>query len=290
MTSSSRQHELLYFNGAGRAETIRISLHAAGINFTDTRFTGKDWPAIKPTTPLGGVSVLKVKIDDPLQALIVDEAIETLNELMAVAPKHSDPEELLKLRKEFQAGTMTKYVDFLEGLIQKNGGVGFASTSSIADLTLWGTVKMIRTGDWTGIDATFFESYVGIVATVESIAKDDKVVAYYASRDLFGTKRAAAAALLIAIVIEGSQGNVNHSIFPHRTIPSSAITIKADFTSTTPYTGESCELQPVILAKNRHASAHIVDQAASKYARNAVSNQAGSFLLNISAMSVFNSA
>ena len=203
-SSSSRQHELLYFNGAGRAETIRISLHAAGINFTDTRFTGKDWPAIKPTTPLGGVPVLKVDGDshcqsvslaryagklggfyptDPLQALIVDEAIETLNELMAVAPKHSDPEELLKLRKDFQAGTMTKYVDFLEGLIQKNGGVGFASTPSIADLTLWGTVKMIRTGDWTGIDATFFESYAGIVATVESIAKDDKVVAYYASRE-----------------------------------------------------------------------------------------------------------
>ena len=110
-SSSSRKHELLYFNGASRTETetIRIALHAAGINFTDTRFTGKDWPAIKPTTPLGSVPVLKVDGDsrcqsayagkfggfypeDPLQALIVvvDEAIETLNELMAVAPKHSD--------------------------------------------------------------------------------------------------------------------------------------------------------------------------------------------------------
>ncbi len=205
-SSSSLQHELLYFNGAGRAETIRIALHAAGINFTDTRFLGKDWPTIKPTTPLESVPVLKVdgeshcqsvslaryagKLggfypEDPLQALVVDEAIESLNELMAVAPKHSDPDKLLKLRKEYQAGTMTKYVTFLESLIQKNGGVGFASTPSIADLTLWGTVKvkMIRTGDWTGIDPTFFESFTGIVATVESIAKNEKVVAYYASRE-----------------------------------------------------------------------------------------------------------
>lgn len=197
-------HELLYFDGAGRAETIRICLHAGGVNFTDTRFKGADWPTIKPTTPLGSVPVLKVdgvphcqsvalaryagKLGgfyptDPLQALAVDEAIESLNELMAVAPKHSDPEELLKLRKEFQAGVMTKYSDFFEGLIQKNGGVGFASDPSIADLTLWGTVKSIRTGDWTGIDATFFDSYKGITATVDSIAKNEKVVAYYASKE-----------------------------------------------------------------------------------------------------------
>ncbi len=204
MSPSLQQHELLYFDGAGRAETIRIALHAAGINFTDTRFTGKDWPTIKPTTPLGSVPVLKVNGEshcqsvslaryagklggfyptDPLQALVVDEAIESLNELMAVAPKHSDTDTLLKLRKEYQDGTMTKYVTFLESLIQSNGGVGFASTPSIADLTLWGTVKMIRSGDWTGIDSTFFESFPGIVATVESIAKNEKVVAYYASKE-----------------------------------------------------------------------------------------------------------
>mmetsp|Transcript_946 Transcript_946/g.2153 ORF Transcript_946/g.2153 Transcript_946/m.2153 type:complete len:150 (-) Transcript_946:117-566(-) len=129
--------------------------------------------------------------EDPVQALIVDEAIESLNELMAVAPKRyervhaettilfvfykkvmilicsahktenicpplssPDADELLKLRKEFQAGPMTKFANFFEDLIQQNGGVGFASTPSIADLTLWGTVKSIRTGDWTGIDAT----------------------------------------------------------------------------------------------------------------------------------------
>ena len=77
---------------------------------------------------------------------------------------------------------MTKFADFFEGLIQQNGGVGFASTPSIADLTLWGTVKSIRTGDWTGIDATFFDAYKGITTTSESITKNKKIVTYYASK------------------------------------------------------------------------------------------------------------
>ena len=196
-------HELLYFDGAGRAETIRICLHAGGVDFADTRFAGGDWPTIKPTTPLGSVPVLKVDgvphcqsvalaryagrlggfyPDDPLQALAVDEAVESLNELMGLAPKNPDPEELLKLRKEFQTGAMTRFADFLEGLIQRNGGTGFASAPSIADLTLKGTVESVRSGDWTGIDKDFFEKYKGIASTVDSLAKNEKVLAYYASK------------------------------------------------------------------------------------------------------------
>jgi glutathione S-transferase len=54
------KYELLYFDGAGRAETTRIMLHAAGVEFKDTRFPGTEWPEVKPTTPLGSVPVLKV--------------------------------------------------------------------------------------------------------------------------------------------------------------------------------------------------------------------------------------
>lgn len=54
------KYELIYFNGAGRAETIRIMLHAAGVDFEDTRFAFNEWQEIKPTTPLGSVPVLKI--------------------------------------------------------------------------------------------------------------------------------------------------------------------------------------------------------------------------------------
>jgi hypothetical protein len=47
-------------------------------------------------------------------------------------------------------------------------------------------VKSTRSGNWDHIDPTFFETYEGIVSTVDAIAKNDKVVAYYASKKVEG--------------------------------------------------------------------------------------------------------
>jgi glutathione S-transferase len=120
--------ELIYFDGAGRAEVTRILLHAAGVDFTDTRIQGADWPELKPTTPLGSLPVLKIDDisytqsgaqmryaarlagffpTDPLEALVVDEAMECMNELMSEAPKGGTPEELKEKRQAFQKGKMT---------------------------------------------------------------------------------------------------------------------------------------------------------------------------------------
>eukprot|EP00005_Dracoamoeba_jomungandri_P003279 CAMPEP_0174252204 /NCGR_PEP_ID=MMETSP0439-20130205/1778_1 /TAXON_ID=0 /ORGANISM="Stereomyxa ramosa, Strain Chinc5" /LENGTH=206 /DNA_ID=CAMNT_0015332713 /DNA_START=27 /DNA_END=647 /DNA_ORIENTATION=+ len=41
------KRELIYFNGAGRAEVSRLALHAGGVDFTDTRIEFGDWPAVK---------------------------------------------------------------------------------------------------------------------------------------------------------------------------------------------------------------------------------------------------
>jgi len=107
---SSPKFELIYFDGAGRAEAIRIMFHAAGVDFTDTRFSFKDWPEVKPTTPLGFVPVLKIDDQphcqtlalmryaakkagfypaDALEALVVDEVADTLNDLMSATPRVS---------------------------------------------------------------------------------------------------------------------------------------------------------------------------------------------------------
>jgi glutathione S-transferase len=54
------KYELLYFNGAGRAETIRLMLQASGVDWDDKRFGFQEWPEIKERTPLGAVPVLKI--------------------------------------------------------------------------------------------------------------------------------------------------------------------------------------------------------------------------------------
>mmetsp|Transcript_29243 Transcript_29243/g.83078 ORF Transcript_29243/g.83078 Transcript_29243/m.83078 type:complete len:200 (+) Transcript_29243:83-682(+) len=195
-------HELIYFDGAGRAEIVRICLAIAEADWKDTRFEPMDWPTIKPTTPLGSVPVLKVDgvdhvqsvalaryagrlagwyPEDPLEALVVDEMMESFNEVMSKAPKSSNPEEFKKLRAEFQAGILTQYATFFEAAIQRNGGVGFSKSPSIADIGMRSLVRAISSGDWSHINTKFFESYPGIMATTKMIDENDAIQAYYAS-------------------------------------------------------------------------------------------------------------
>ena len=212
---SSSAYELLYFDAPGRAEAVRICLHAAGIQLKDTRPEFAEWPQIKPTTPLGKFPVLKINDvqycqsvalaryagkmcgfyptdsseNGPTDALIVDIAMDTLNEIMSLNPMGEDREKVLAERKEFQKTTLTKYADYLESLIQKNGSgeTGFVSTPSIADILLKVEVEAMQGGYWTGdsegIDKNFFDSYPGIMGTVASISKNDKVVSYYTSKE-----------------------------------------------------------------------------------------------------------
>lgn len=200
---STKKHVLHYFDGAGRAEVIRICLFTAGIGFEDKRFAYSEWKAFKATTPLGSVPVLEIdgfpyvqstalaryagtlagwypnSHENPLAALLVDQVMESLNELMVKAPKSDDPTELYKLRSAFQANEMTQYASYLESLIQRNGGVGFTSTPNIADLMLSLTVKSIAGGNWNHIEANFFEAYPGIMATVKYMDENEQVKAYY---------------------------------------------------------------------------------------------------------------
>ncbi|KAA3678353.1 prostaglandin-H2 D-isomerase / glutathione transferase [Paragonimus westermani] len=52
--------QLTYFNGRGRAEYIRMVLHAADLEFEDHRIDMNDWPKIKPTIAGGQLPVLDV--------------------------------------------------------------------------------------------------------------------------------------------------------------------------------------------------------------------------------------
>lgn len=199
----SPSHEVIYFDGAGRAEIIRICLGIAQADWKDTRFTYADWPSIKPTTPLGSVPILKIDgvdyvqsvalaryagrlagwyPEDAVEALVVDEMMDSLNEVMSKAPKSSDPDEFKKLRQEYQATTLTKYATFFEAAIQRNGGVGFTPKPSIADIGVKSIVNAISTGDWTHVDANFFNAFPGIMATTKMIDENEQIKAYYASK------------------------------------------------------------------------------------------------------------
>jgi prostaglandin-H2 D-isomerase / glutathione transferase len=208
---NSLTHKLLYFDIPGRGEAIRILLHAAGIGFTDTRFPSADWKTIKPTTPLGSVPVLTINgtdhvqslalmryaaklggfyptDDHPLQALVVDEVMETCSELMSKAPRSRDKEELKRLRQEFQENTMTRYSSFMEGIVAKNkeamgSSLVVGTTVTVADLSVHGLVRTIANGGWDYVDTEFFnKDYPELMAVSKAVDENDKVLAYYASK------------------------------------------------------------------------------------------------------------
>jgi len=52
-------YKLTYFNARARAELTRWILSYAGQEFEDIRVDGADWPALKPTTPMGQIPFLE---------------------------------------------------------------------------------------------------------------------------------------------------------------------------------------------------------------------------------------
>lgn len=202
-------HEVVYFNAPGRAEATRVCLFIASqkegsdVEFKDTRIEGKDWPELKQSTPLGSMPLLKTNgfthvqslsmaryaakladmyPADPIQALYVDEVMETINDMISAIPSSEDEEEKKKLREEFGASKMKKYCDFIEKVIQDNGGgKSVAKSPNVADLIIRGCVGMVQTGFMDYIDKDYFKAYPGWLGTAKSIVEHDGVASYYAS-------------------------------------------------------------------------------------------------------------
>merc|ERR1711976_895085 len=52
-------YKLTYFNGRGRAEGIRMTLAASGVEYEDKRITFEEWGALKPNVPFNGLPMLE---------------------------------------------------------------------------------------------------------------------------------------------------------------------------------------------------------------------------------------
>eukprot|EP00058_Branchiostoma_floridae_P024904 XP_002610394.1 hypothetical protein BRAFLDRAFT_209329 [Branchiostoma floridae] len=54
------KYKLTYFNARGRGEVPRLLFAAAGVEFEDVRIEFEQWPALKESTPMGGLPILEV--------------------------------------------------------------------------------------------------------------------------------------------------------------------------------------------------------------------------------------
>lgn len=201
------QYKVTYFDiPGGRAEPIRIAMHAAGLSFEDVRWSFPEFgekrgtlrfnavPAVeidgKTITQSNAISRYFGKMtglypEDAMQALYCDEVLEALEDLThyVVQTFGLEGEEMKSAREALVAGRLPTFINGLNELLTRGGGRYFAGDSlTIADLKAVQQVGMMRSGKLEHIPADLIDKMApALVEHQQNIAKEPLVVAYYAS-------------------------------------------------------------------------------------------------------------
>ena len=201
-------YKLTYFDfDGGRAEPIRIAIHAAGVDFEDNRISFAEFGEMRQGARFNSVPVLAIDGDavtqsnaisryvgkmaglypeDDLQALYCDEVLDALEDLLHhVVPTFGlHGEELRLAREKLVDGWLSVFVRGLGELLARGGGEYFANKGlTVADLKAFVTTGWLRSGDLDHVPTDLVERLApGLVEHQERIKADPRVVAYYASR------------------------------------------------------------------------------------------------------------
>jgi glutathione S-transferase len=96
----------------------------------------------------------KLYPEDPLEALFVDEVIETVSDISNGIPRNADPEVFKKLREEYAAGKLKTFMTYLAEKLEKSPYTTGANLT-VADIALYGTLKYLRKGLLDHISADY---------------------------------------------------------------------------------------------------------------------------------------
>lgn len=201
-------YRLSYFDiDGGRAEPIRIALHAAGLPFEDHRLSFQEFgetrknlrftcvPVLeidgKPVTQSNALTRYVGKLaglypDDPIQALYCDEAMGAVEDVTfhIGGTMRMQGEELRAARTKLVEGWLPIYLRGLGELLERGGGKYFADKRlTVADLKVSGLTGWLSHGALDHIPKDLVQRLApGLVEHAARIAKEPKVVAYYATR------------------------------------------------------------------------------------------------------------
>ena len=205
---SNQSYQVTYFDiDGGRAEPIRIALHAAGLEYEDVRWSFPEFgekrqsvrfqavPFIaidgKQITQSNAISRYIGKMcdlypEDAMQAMYCDEVIEALEDLnhYVVQTFGLQGDELKAAREKLMEGRLTVFIKGLSDLLARGGGNYFVNDRlSIADLKMATQLKMLRSGNLDHIPSDFVDKLSPELAEFERRIEQEPIVeAYYATR------------------------------------------------------------------------------------------------------------
>lgn len=200
--------KLTYFDfDGGRGEPARLALHIADIAFEDHRVAGKDWPALRDSTPFQAIPILEVdgrvvsqsnsinryvgKLaglypKDDWQALLCDEVMDAVEDISTTIGQTFDlpADEKEKARAELAAGPIKRYLEQLAARLDAAGGEYFADRRlTVADLKVFMLTRWLRSGALDHIPKDLVDRIAPqLVKHFERVAGQPKVAAYYQQR------------------------------------------------------------------------------------------------------------
>jgi glutathione S-transferase len=199
---------LTYFDLDGsRGEVARLAMHLAGIAFEDKRIAGKDWPALRNSTPFQSLPVLEVdgKViaqsntinrylgklaglypKDDWQAARVDEVMDAVEDIIIMIGSTFalEGEAKKKAREALAAGSIAHFLRQFEARLKAGGGEWFVENRlTVADLKCYLLVRWLKSGVLDHIPADLVDQHAPLLAKhLERVENHPKIAAYYAAR------------------------------------------------------------------------------------------------------------
>ncbi|KAG4070442.1 hypothetical protein HA402_005674 [Bradysia odoriphaga] len=193
---------LFYFNVRALAEPIRFLFAYGGQEYEDVRVTRDEWPALKPTMPMGQMPVLEVdgrRVHQSIsmaryiakrvglagntdwENLIIDTAVDTVNDFrLKIAVVSYEPDDEVKEKKQITLTTevIPFYLEKLEAIVKENNGHLALSKLTWADVYLAGIVEYLN----YMVKGDILEKYSGLKELVQSVYDLEPIKAWLEKR------------------------------------------------------------------------------------------------------------
>jgi glutathione S-transferase len=199
---------LTYFDfDAGRGEAARLAMHLGGIAFEDRRVAGKDWPALRDSTPFQAMPVLEVdgktiaqsntinryvgKLaglypKGDWQAALVDEVMDAVEDISTRIGNtiRLEGEAKQQAREALAAGPIPRFLQQIEARLRAGGGEWFVENRlTVADIKCFLWVRWLKSGALDHIPADIVDRHAPLlVKHLERVQNHPKIAAYYAAR------------------------------------------------------------------------------------------------------------
>ena len=203
MMSNESKLRLRYFPFPGRAGAIRDALRIGGIPFEDVHVPSERFQEEKAAgaLPFGALPILDVTtaggtvtaaqsnailrfvgrqvglypIDDPLQALKVDEALDLGEDLYhLIGPSIGEPDvaRRMTMRKVLAEETLPRWGGYVERLLVGNGRTGFVvgDALTVADLKLHWIIDKLTNGSLDGVPKSVLDDFPALNAWRKNVA------------------------------------------------------------------------------------------------------------------------